>query len=68
MYTPKANPKQKRMETTQEHEKTHCYWAIRLAGRLTHGGELVASKHYSLPHNSSPWRTDGEQTLLSVTL
>ena len=64
MYAPKANPKQKRVETTEEHEKVHCYWTIRLAGWLL----AVASKHCSLPHYSSPWRADGEQTLLSVTL
>jgi len=44
--------------TTQEHEKTHCYWAIRLAGRLTRSGEL----------GYAPWRANGEQTLLSATL
>jgi len=67
-YTPKANPQQEHVETTQEHEKVHCYWTTRLAGGLTRSGELKASKHCSLLHNRSPWRVDGEQTLLSVTL
>jgi len=75
MYTPMANAKQKHVETTQEHEKVHCYWTIRLAGGLTRSGELgyaswrakgeqtlLSVTHYS------PWRVDGEQTLLSVTL
>ena len=53
-----ANPKHKRVKTTQEHEKVHCYWAIRLAGRLTRRGELAHSL----------WRANGKQTLLSVTL
>jgi len=43
MYTPKANPKQKRVKTTQEHEKTHCYWVTCLAGWLTRRGELAHS-------------------------
>jgi len=63
-YAPKANSKQKCMNTTQEHEK----------GTLLQGYSLwqaillaMASKHCSLLHNRSPWRTGGEQTLLSVT-
>jgi len=43
MYTPKANQKQKRVKTTQEHEKAHCYWPTRLAGWLTRSGELAHS-------------------------
>jgi len=58
MYTPKANPKQKRVKTTQEHEKVHYYYVICLAGWLTRRGELVASKHCSLSRYSSPWRAD----------
>ena len=64
-YATKANSKQKCMNTTQEHEKGTLLqgcspWrAILLA---------VASKHCSQLHNRSPWRVDGEQTLLSVTL
>jgi len=72
IYTPKANPKQKRVKITQEHEKVHCYWVIRFAGWLMRRGELAhASWRASgeqTPHYSSPWRADGEQTLLSVTL
>ena len=72
MYTPTTNPKQKHMETTQEHEKgalllnnshrgrTYSQWRASLL--------VVASKHCSLSHYSSPWQADGEQTLLSVTL
>ena len=63
-YTLKANPKQKHVETTQGHEK----------GRLLLGDSpwrddllAVASKHCPLPHSRSPWRTDGEKTLLPVT-
>jgi len=48
-------------------KKVHCYWSTRLAGRLTRSGKLKASKHCSLLHNRSPWRVDGEQTLLSIT-
>ena len=58
MFTPKANSKQKRVKTMQEHEKVHCYWVTRLAGWLTRRGELVASKHCSLSRYSSPWRAD----------
>jgi len=66
-YTPKANPKQKHMETTQEHEKGALLLNNSPRGRLTRSGELKASKHCSLWHNCSLWRVDGEQTLLSVT-
>ena len=48
MHTPNANPKQKRVKTTQEHEKTHYYWVTRLAGGLTRRGELTYS----------PWRAN----------
>ena len=67
MYTPKTNPKQKHVETTQEHEKGALLLNNSPRGRLTRSGELKASKHCSLLHNRSPWRVDGEQTLLSVT-
>ena len=66
----KANSKQKCMNTTQEHEKGTSllgYYTTRLAGWLTRSGELKVSKHCSLLHNRLPWRTGGEQTLLSVT-
>jgi len=58
MHTPNANPKQKRVKTTQEHEKTHYYWVTRLVGGLTRRGEQMASKHCSLSRCSSPWRAD----------
>ena len=63
-YAPKANSKQKCMNTTQEPEKGttllgYSPWREILL--------VVASKHCSLLHNHSPWRTGGEQTLLSVT-
>jgi len=58
MFTPKANSKQKRVKTTQEHENVHCYYVTRLAGWLTRRGEL----------DHSPWRAGGEQTLLYVTI
>ena len=67
MYTPKTNPKQKHVETTQEHEKGALLLNNSPRGRLTRSGELKASKHSSLLHNRLPWRVDGEQTLLSVT-
>ena len=54
MYTAKANPKQKRVKRTQEHEKTQCYWAIRLAGRLTRSGEL---SYASWRANTTLWHT-----------
>jgi len=57
MYTPKTNPEQKHVVTTQEHEKVHYYYTTRLAGWLTRRGELGYSQ----------WRAKGEQTLLSVT-
>jgi len=65
MFVLKAIPKQKRVKTTQEHEKgalllNNSPWRADLLA--------VASKHCSLPHSSSPWRTAGEQTLLPVTL
>jgi len=66
MSTLEANLKQKRVKTTQEREKVHCYWTIRLAGRFTRRGEktllsatlqfAVASKHCSLSRCNSPWR------------
>ena len=61
-YAPKANSKQKCMNTTQEHEK-----GTLLQGYSPWRADLlvVASKHCSLSCCSSPWRTDGEHTLLS---
>jgi len=56
MYTPKTNPKQKHMETTQRYEKGALLLNNSPRGRLTRSGELKASKHCSLLHNRSPWR------------
>jgi len=52
-FIPKANPKQKHVETTQEYEK-----GMLLLGDSPWRDDLlaVASKHCSLPHSSSPWR------------
>jgi len=63
-YAPKASSKQKCTNTTQEHERGttllgYSPWRATLL--------VVASKHCSLLHNHSPWRVDGEQTLISVT-
>ena len=58
IFTPKANSKQKRVKTTQEHEKVHCYYETRLAGWLTRRGDLAHSL----------WQASGEQTLLCVTI
>ena len=71
-YTPKANPKQKHVETTQEHEKgallhnnsprgrAYSQWRANTA--LYHTivccGEWMASKHCSLSRCSSSWRAD----------
>ena len=65
IFTPKANSKQKHVKTTQEHEK-----GALLLGDSSWRGDLlaVASKHCSLPHSRSMWQTDGEQTVLPVTL
>ena len=64
-YAPKANSKQKCMNTTREHE----HGALLLGYSSWRADSLVvASKHCSMSSCSSPWRTDDEQTLLSVTL
>ena len=68
MYTPKTNPEQKHMETTQEHEKGALLSNNSPRGRLTRSGELKASKHCSLLHNCSSWRVGGEQTTRSGEL
>ena len=64
-YAQKANSKQKCMNTTREHEN-----GALLLGYSPWRADLlaVASKHCSLSCCSSPWRTDGEQTLLPITL
>ena len=58
MYTQKANPKQERVKTTQEHEKAHCYWVTRLACGLTRRGEktvLSATLQFAV---ASRWRAN----------
>jgi len=58
MSTLEANLKHKRVKTTQEREKVHCYWTIRLAGRLTRRGEqtlLSATLQFAV---ASRWRAN----------
>jgi len=72
MFRPKANSKQKRVKNTQEHEKGALLLNNSPRGRAYSQWRawlsVVASKHGSLPHYSSPWRVDSKKTLLPVTL
>jgi len=72
MYTPRTNPKQKHVKTTQGHEKgmlllvtrrggmTYSPWRANIAPchTVVRRGEQMASKHCSLSRCSSPWRAD----------
>jgi len=67
MYTPKANPKQNHVETTQEHEKGALLLNNSPRGRTYSQWRAKGEQTLLSVTHCSPWRVDGEQTLLSVT-